>query len=149
MTVTFPTALWAIMIAKLIFPIILNLIVTLHLQDPIKIPLYNTFTTNNADERHTGSSIAIHYTTVSLYPTTEFPHHQHSPHITTTTESPHHFFTLLFLLIYAPDIHGITFILVTSPHPHTVTGTLPYLHTHCITTLPTSLHLQLLLKHRT
>ena len=152
MTIIFPTALWAIMIAKLISPIILNLIVTLHLQDPIKIPLYNTFTTNNADERHTGSSIAIHYTTVSLYPTTEFPHHQHSPHITTTTESPHHFFTFLFLLFFifkiSPDIHGITSILVTSPHPHTVTGTLPYLHTHCITTLPTTLHLQLFLKHR-
>ena len=120
MTIIFPTALWAIMIAKLISPIILNLIVTLHLQDPIKIPLYNTFTTNNADERHTGSSIAIHYTTVSLYPTTEFPHHQHSPHITTTTESPHHFFTFLFL-IYAPDIHGITFHtgnIPTTAHSH-------------------------------
>ena len=85
MTIIFPTALWAIMIAKLISPIILNLIVTLHLQDPIKIPLYNTFTTNNADERHTGSGIAIPYTTVSLYTTTESPHHHHSPHISTTT----------------------------------------------------------------
>ena len=28
-------------------------------QGPIKIPFYNTFTTNKADERHAGSGIAI------------------------------------------------------------------------------------------
>ena len=92
MTVIFPSALWAIMIAKLIFPIILNLIVTLHLQDPIKIPLYNTFTTKNADERHTGSGIPIPYTTVSLYTTTVPTQPPQSSYTTTTVPQHHHFF---------------------------------------------------------
>ena len=116
-------------------------------QDPIKIPFYNTFTTNKADERHAGSGIAIPYTTVRVYTTTESPHHHHSPHISTTTEFPHHHLrvptpppqsphtTTFLFLIYAPDIHGITFHTGNIPtrahshfHPSILTRTL-YHHT--------------------
>ena len=56
---------------------------------PIKIPFYNTFTTNKADERHAGSGTAMPYTTVSPYTTTVSLHHHRvlappqSPYTTT------------------------------------------------------------------
>ena len=63
-------------------------------QDPIKIPFYNTFTTNKADERHAGSGTAMPYTTVSPYTTTVSLHHHRVPmslqSLYTTSESLHH-----------------------------------------------------------
>ena len=57
-------------------------------QGPIKIPFYNTFTTNKADERHAGSGIAIP-SPPQRVPKPSPP--SQSPYtITTTTESLHH-----------------------------------------------------------
>ena len=57
-------------------------------QGPIKIPFYNTFTTNKADERHAGSGIAIPSPPQRV--PIPSPPLQSSYTITTTTESLHH-----------------------------------------------------------
>ena len=92
-------------------------------QDPIKIPFYNTSKTNNADERHTGSGIAIPYTTVSLYTTTESPHHHHR------VPTPP-----LFIFDICPQ-HSRDHFLILVTHSHTCT----HIHSH-ICTLAHTLH---------
>ena len=88
---------------------------------PNKNSFYNTFTTYNADERHTGSGIAKPYTTVSLYTTTESPHHPHSvlappqsPYA--ITESLHHLRASTPLVTHS-HIHTHTY---TLHHPITI-----------------------------
>ena len=103
---------------------------------PIKIPFYNTFMTNKADERHAGSGTTMPYTTVSPYTTTVSLHHHRVP---MPPQSLHHLRVSTPLVTHS-HIHSHTCIHIASPHYHSILQ--PILsNPHCLHTL----HLQLLL----